>query len=303
MTFLFSRLPRGWAAFFARFLAVSAVLAAIRLAPAPPGLAAAPGAAGEQEKFLTLLSAVADNPDNADARIELIRFVPGMRVKPKLPVEAKKYYIKAMAVHIDAVNDSDFDKAARLYSQAIKAAPWWTQCYYNRAAALESGKRFEEAAEDKRFYLAARGGAPPRTAPKAAPAPKLSSVSGRVDYSGNWGSGLDCWRYEFRIRGEELTIIMHCWDFPRAVYGSGRVNGRTFEGSSPGGISGTGVGNRSPIRFKGSMNEDNTEITIASILAPELAETEDAMNAAREQVRLYGTPEWQTQEWRRMAKD
>jgi tetratricopeptide (TPR) repeat protein len=223
-------------------------------------------------------------------------------------VEAKKFYIRAMAMHIDATGTEDFDKAARLYTQAINAAPWWPQCYYNRAAALDSAGRYEEAAEDKRFYQAAKGGpeaqaAPARKAAPVKPPPKVGTRSGGADYSGTWGGGLDCWRYEFKIRGEQLTIIMHCWDFPRAVYGTGKVNGGAFEGSSPGGISGTGVGTRSPIRFKGSINEDNTEITISTLLAPELAETEDAMNAAREQVRMYGTPDWQSQTWRHMAGD
>jgi tetratricopeptide (TPR) repeat protein len=295
MKLRFPRSPRGGAAFFSPLLAAGFLAASAALAPLCP---AAP-APGEQEQFLTLLAAVSDDPDNAPARMELIRFAANMKVKPQLPREAKKFYIKAMAVHVDAANDADFDKAARLYAQAIQVAPWWPQCYYNRAAALEAAKRFDEAEEDKRFYQAARGGPPP----KAAPPPKVTTRSGPSDYSGNWGSGLDCWRYEFRISGDDLTIIMHCWDFPRAVYGTGKVTGRTFQGSSPGGQSGTGVGTRSPIRFKGSINEDNTEVEIYSILAPELAETEAAMNSAREQVRLYGTPEWNKQNWRHMARD
>jgi hypothetical protein len=277
----------------------AAVVACFALAPA--ARAGQAEYAREQTKFLTLLSAVSDDPDNPALREELIRFAAGMTVKPRIPVEAKKYFIKAMAVHLDAVNAADFDKAARLYGQAIKVAPWWTQCYYNRASALEAASRFEEAAEDRKFH-AAGGGA--SKAKAAAPASRSAIPrSEGADYRGSWGSGLDCWRYEFDIKGEDLTIIMHCWDFPKAVYGTGKVTGRRFEGSSPGGISGTGVGTRSPIRFKGSINEDNTSIDISSILAPELAETDGAMSAAREQVRLYGEPSWQGQTWRHMARD
>ncbi|MBI5745273.1 MAG: hypothetical protein HY952_12085 [Elusimicrobia bacterium] len=279
----------------AKSILIAFLLSAAVQAPAAEG-----GYVKEQEKFLTLLNAVADDPDNPAQREELIRFAAEMKVKPKVPTEAKKAFIRAMAVHIDAVNDEDFDKAARLYSEAIKIAPWWVQCYINRASSLESAKRFEEAEEEKRFVRAARGQA--RTAP---PPVKASFVprSGPADYRGSWGSGLDCWRYEFEIAGDDLTITMHCWDFPRAVYGTGKVDGRKFTGSSPGGMSGTGVGTRSPIRFRGSINEDNSVIEISSMLAPELAETEGAMSAAREQVRLYGTPEWQTQLWRHMARD
>jgi hypothetical protein len=288
------RVPRGLAAYSFRCLA-GLFFAAAGLAHVPSCRAAGDAVLNEQAKFLTLLAAVSDDPDNDDARIALIRYADGMNVKPRIPLEAKKYFIKAMAIHIDAVSDEDFDKAARLYGQAIEAAPWWIQCYYNRAAALQSGKRFEEAGEARKFYLAVRAG------PAPAPEEKPATVSGAADYSGSWGSGMDCWRYEFQIRGGGLTIIMRCWDFPRAIYGTGTVKGRTFSGSSPGGMTGSGVGTRSPIRFKGSINEDNTEIEISSILAPDLAETEAAINSAREQVRLYGTPEWQTQSWRRMS--
>ncbi|OGR42966.1 MAG: hypothetical protein A2X35_04365 [Elusimicrobia bacterium GWA2_61_42] len=275
--------------------------AAACLALACPAKAAETAYAREQQTFLTLLSRVEEDPDNPALREELIRFANNMKTKPKIPVEAKKQFIRAMAVQLDAVNNEDFDKAARLYGEAIKIAPWWTQCYYNRAAVLESASRPEEAAEDKRFYLAARA------APKSKPAPALQrSViprSGTADYRGNWGSGLDCWRYEFDIQGEDLTIIMHCWDFPKAIYGTGKVSGRRFEGSSPGGISGTGVGTRSPIRFRGTLSEDNSSVEISSMLAPELAETEGAMSAAKEQVSLFGEPSWQTQTWRHMARD
>lgn len=277
--------------------------AAACLAFASPGRAGEDAPAREQVQFLRLLAAVGDNPDDAETRAELIRFANGMSVKPKIPVEAKKYFIKAMAVHLDAVNDQEFDKAARLYGQAIKIAPWWTQCYYNRAAVLESAKRFEEAEEDKRFYLAGKGGRAVKPAGREERRAAAARPGGGPDYSGSWGSGLDCWRYEFEINGDDLTITMHCWDFPKAVYGTGKVSGRRFEGSSPGGTSGTGVGTRSPIRFRGSINEDNTAIEISSILAPELAETDGAMNAAQDQVRLFGSPSWQSQVWRHMARE
>jgi len=279
-------------------MAKGLILAVILLLSAAScALALDPAYVKEQESFLTLLTRVSEDPDNPPLREELIRFANNMSAKPKIPTEAKKHFIRAMAVHLDAVNDSDFDKAARMYQEAIKIAPWWTQCYFNRSNALEAAHRYEEAAEDKRFYMAARAGKPKPE--ELAPSKK----HGTADYRGNWGGGLDCWRYEFEIRGDDLTITMHCWDFPRAVYGTGKVNGRSFRGSSPGGMSGTGVGTRSPIRFRGSLSEDNSEITISSILAPELAETEGAMNAAQEQVRLFGAPAWQTQTWRHMARD
>ncbi|MCM2267153.1 MAG: hypothetical protein NDI60_05185 [Elusimicrobiales bacterium] len=270
------------------------------LAPlAIPARALDPAYVKEQERFLTLLASVNDDPDNPELRLELIRFASGMTARPKVPTEAKKFFIKAMAVHLDAVNDADFDKAARIYWEAIKIAPWWTQCYYNRANALESAKRFEEAAEDKRFFMAGRPAGKSKPAEEAAP----SKRHGTADYRGSWGSGLDCWRYEFEIRGDDLTISMHCWDFPKTIYGTGKVRGRRFEGSSPGGMSGMGVGTRSPIRFRGSLSADNAVVEISSILAPELAETQGAMTAAQEQVRLFGTPAWQTQTWRHMARD
>lgn len=263
---------------------------------------AAQGASTPAEKsrfaFLRLLAKVKENPGDVKAKEALLLFADKMDPKPPMPVEAKKFYVKAMALHLEAVNDTDFDKAVMAYERALEIAPWWGQCYYNMGMALDAGKRFREAEEALRMYALVkpkerRGGRPV----------KRPSQRGLPDLSGSWGSGMDCWRYEFTLKDDELTIRMHCWDFPGTVYGTAFLDGRYFEGSSPGGPSGTGMGVHNPIRFKGSISEDSSEIEISSILAPELAGNEATMNAAMDQVRIFGEPAWTTQTWRRMAAD
>jgi tetratricopeptide (TPR) repeat protein len=282
-------------------LAVLLILPAVRHSAAQ----SAPAPAGEQQAFLRLLSDVRENPEDDAAREKLLLYVRGMRGKPPIPVEAKKYYIRAMAAQLDAVNDDDFDKVARTYDNALELAPWWGQCYFNRSKALEAAKRFEEAEEAMRFYklLDVPGSrAVKKTAP-AAPQPAPPATGPKPDFRGTWGNGMDCWRYEFAVRGSQLVIKMRCWDFSGAVYGTATLNGRHFEGSSPGGASGTGVGVRVPIRFKGEISEDNDTIEISIILAPELAETAAAQAAAMDQERIYGDSIWQNQTWRHMGVD
>ncbi len=281
---------------FAVFLALPALR--------PAALCAAPPPAGEQQVFLRLLSDVRENPEDAAAREKLLRYVRAMRGKPPIPVEAKKFYIRAMAAQLDAVNDDDFDKVAKIYEKALELAPWWGQCYYNRGKALESAKRFEEAAEAMRFYdLANVPGRAAKKAVEAAPPPAPAPAGPKPDFRGSWGNGMDCWRYEFAVKGSQLVIRMRCWDFSGAVYGTATLNGRHFEGSSPGGASGTGVGVRVPIRFKGDISEDNQTIEISIVLAPELAETAAAQAAAMDQERIFGESVWQNQTWRHMGGD
>lgn len=247
--------------------------------------------------FLRLLAKVRENPGDAKAREALLVFADRMDPKPPVPVEAKKFYVKAMALHLEAVNDTDFDKAVMAYGRALEIAPWWGQCYYNMGMALDAAKRFREAEEALRLYALVK----PKPAGGRAKPVKRPSQRDLPDFSGSWGSGMDCWRYEFKLKEEELLIEMHCWDFPGTVYGTAYLDGRYFEGSSPGGPSGTGMGVHNPIRFRGAISADNSTIEISSILAPELAGNEATMNAAMDQVRIFGEPSWTTQTWRRMA--
>ena len=281
------------------------ILAIFLAMPAAPAAAQPAAPTGEQVTFLRLLGAVQDTPEDAAARNKLLLHVRGMRSKPAIPAEAKRYYIRGMAIHIDATGTDDFDKAARAYNKALDIAPWWGQCYYNLAKALESAGRYDEAEEAMRDYKLLNV-APPEEAKLVSPAPLTAAPredGSGADFRGAWGNGLDCWRYEFSVNAGQLVIMMRCWDFDKAVYGTGVASGRHFEGSSYGGPSGTGVGIRSPIRFKGDLGADNQSIEISTILAPDLADTEAALSAARDQVRMYGEPAWQKQTWRHMRRD
>lgn len=283
--------------------ALAGLACAALLAAAPPlcGQAVRGGRVdADKQEFLRLLAVISDNPNDKRAREAIIKLVDRMDPKPPIPVEAKRDFIKAVSIHMDASAYVDFDRAVIYYEKALKAAPWWGQCYYNLAAALDSAKRLKEADELMAFYRRVRPAAAGQTAAAAQLSPS-SKVPGGPDFSGSWGSGMDCWRYEFILRGSFMTIMMRCWDFPGVAYGTAVLNGRDFEGSSPGGPSGTGMGTHSPIRFKGRISEDNDEIKIYSILAPDLAGNEATLKAARDQVRLYGEPEWQTQTWQRMS--
>ena len=263
--------------------------------------AAEPASPLEKERyaFLRLLAKVRENPADIKAKEALMVFADRMDPKPPIPVEAKKFYVKAMALHLEAGNDSDFDKAVMAYERALEVAPWWGQCYYNMGMALDSGKRFREAEEALRLYALTKK---KKTGERSKPI-KRPSQRDLPDFSGVWGSGMDCWRYEFSVKDEEMTISMHCWDFPGTVYGHATLDGRAFEGSSPGGPSGTGMGVHNPIRFRGFISGDNSAIEISSILAPELAGNEATMNAAMDQVRIFGEPTWTTQSWRRMGAE
>lgn len=271
----------------------------------PAALSAAPAPESERQVFLRLLAAVQVDQEDAAAREKLLSHVRGMKSRPTIPVEAKRYYIRAMAAQLDAVNDDDFDKVARTYNKALEIAPWWGQCYFNRSKALESAKRFEEAAEAMRFYnmLRAPGEAAADRAAAAVPQPAQRPAGPKPDFRGSWGNGMDCWRYEFAVKDTLLVIRMRCWDFSGAVYGTATLTGRHFEGSSPGGASGTGVGVRVPIRFKGDISNDNQTIEISIVLAPELAETAAAQAAAQDQERIFGESVWQNQTWRHMGGD
>ena len=117
----------------------------------------------------------------------------------------------------------------------------------------------------------------------------------KPDFSGEWKdqSSPTCWIYKFLIDGRDLTIIARCGNDPPELWASGTVDGRNFEASHPGGRSAVSPGVKYPKRVKGFLSEDNKSIQISWIIAPELARTEEAKEAARAAIQV-GRTGWTT---------
>ena len=88
-----------------------------------------------------------------DARIESYR---NARNRPSVPESARRSRIQAE----DAVQQKDYLAAADLYRDALNAAPWWAEGYYNRAAILAEIGDYGAAIREMKRYLLLEPNAP-----------------------------------------------------------------------------------------------------------------------------------------------
>lgn len=75
---------------------------------------------------------------------------------PALPESA----VRSKAQAEFAVQQKRFDDAVDLYGEALKAAPWWPQGYYNRGLLLGELEAYTEAIRDLQKYLKLEPNAP-----------------------------------------------------------------------------------------------------------------------------------------------
>ena len=71
-------------------------------------------------------------------------------VKPVPGEDVRRYKIQAEA----AIQDKQFDEAAKAYDQGLKLAPWWPQGHFNLALLLAETKQFANAIVEMKRYLA-----------------------------------------------------------------------------------------------------------------------------------------------------
>lgn len=75
---------------------------------------------------------------------------PTAEIRPPLPEEARRYKVQAEA----AVARKDFNQATVHYIEALQAAPWWSEGYFNVALLYAELKNIEGAVRNmKRFLL------------------------------------------------------------------------------------------------------------------------------------------------------
>lgn len=86
--------------------------------------------------------------------VAFVEIVPKLRSPPKIPSEAERHNLRAVAMLKDAETAADFDKATGEFGAAIYEAPWVPDLYLNRALASEKAGSPEWAISDfKRYQL------------------------------------------------------------------------------------------------------------------------------------------------------
>lgn len=262
------------------------------------------------EQLKQLVADLQKNPNDNSLREKIIKHVRTMKPAPEISEEAKRYMSRGIAAMKDAKSTDDFRDAVKEFEKAALATPWFANAYYNLGIAQDKAGIYADAIKSLKLYLLAASDTRDaesvkeliyeieyrqEKAQKEAVA-KKDEEEAKPDFSGVWSDG-SVWRYKFLISGRELTITEeNSFEGGGAmVYGTGTVDGRNFEGSGPRG------GNSAPIRFKGSLSEDNNTVTISSIIAPEVADTQAGREMAQEAIRIVGK-KWSTIAWTRVSQ-
>jgi tetratricopeptide (TPR) repeat protein len=125
-----------------RFLAAALVFSAVPLR-----------AASAREELKAVVAQVAAAPGDRALREKAIALARKVKPAPVVPPEAKRPFVMAATFQNEAKTPSDFGLAVDAYQEALKAAPWWGDAYFNLSVSLESAGRFDEAREALSLYL------------------------------------------------------------------------------------------------------------------------------------------------------
>lgn len=113
--------------------------------------------ASPREELNQLTAQLQNNPSDAALREKIITLA--RTVKPAVPEEARRPFVRGNSAFADAKSPQEFDRAIDLYREASNLAPWWGDVYFNLGKALEQRQSYAEAVTALKLYLLATPGA------------------------------------------------------------------------------------------------------------------------------------------------
>lgn len=124
-------------------------------------------AQAENAKLQELITKLRENPRyDANIRVEIIKYVQSMRVKPPMPEGLDEAMGKAKYILNNGEDKQAFANAAAAYREASLLAPWVADIYYNLGTMREKAGQTTNALIDYNLYLLARPNAPDKKAIK-----------------------------------------------------------------------------------------------------------------------------------------
>jgi hypothetical protein len=107
-----------------------------------------------RQKLKEYVDVLQNTPDDVELRQKIVKLAATLKPPPAIPEEARRYYVKAVAIQKDAKTPEEAALAVNAYQQALLLAPWWADGYYNMSSALRLAGRYEEATTALKLYLA-----------------------------------------------------------------------------------------------------------------------------------------------------
>jgi tetratricopeptide (TPR) repeat protein len=132
------------------------VLAEVSAADAAAAQGRAREALDRYRAALVQLPAWAAAEQEQRLRERIVQIVRQLDPPPTIPEDANRHAAYAMTAFEDAKAPEDFDKAIAEWKEALGAAPWWAEAYFNLALVLEKRELYAEAARNLQLYLLAK---------------------------------------------------------------------------------------------------------------------------------------------------
>lgn len=126
-------------------------------------LLTAPWSAGalpavQEDTLKQYVSELQRNPEDANLREKIVKYVRTMKTPPVIPEEARRYFIEGNVLVKAAKDEKGYEMAIASYRQCLLIAPWWSDANYNFAIALELANRLESAVNALKLYIATNPG-------------------------------------------------------------------------------------------------------------------------------------------------
>src|SRR5258705_10035814 len=117
-------------------------------------LAASAYAQSPREQLKQMVEQLQATPGDNALRERIIKLAASIKPAPAIPEEANRAFVKGNVFQKDAKDASGYELAISAYRDALRAAPWWGDAYYNLAVALESARKFDEAIAPLKLFIA-----------------------------------------------------------------------------------------------------------------------------------------------------
>lgn len=116
-------------------------------------------------------------PNNQAVREKIIRLANALNPPPAIPEEARRHFIKAVAIQKAATDVAGYELAINEYRQSLAIAPWWPEAYFNLSIALESSGKFDDAVAALNLYLVS----PPSVDDARAARDRIYAIEGKKE--------------------------------------------------------------------------------------------------------------------------
>ena len=185
-------------------------------------LAASAYAQSPQDQLNQMVQQLQKTPNDNALREKIIKLAQGVKPRPAIPEEANRAFVKGNVFQKEAKDVSGYDLAINVYREALRAAPWWGDAYFNLAVALEAAGKFDEAIVSIKLYMASVPGASAEAREaqnriyaieaKSEMASRQASARAaeererqRPSVEGRWTNGM--WLFQVTKSGEKFDLI------------------------------------------------------------------------------------------------